>query len=55
MATNDINYMNTINLKLNGIAKGLGVEFKGETNRQSQGFREQMKQKQRERRNKVNG
>ena len=51
MAADDINYMNNIDVKLSGIAKGLGVEFKGDmdSNRQSNNFREQMKQKQRER------
>lgn len=28
MSADDINYRNTINTKLEGIAKGLGIEFK---------------------------
>lgn len=52
MSVEDINYRNTIESKLDGIAKGLGVEFKGNTSsrRQSNSFREQMKEKQRKRR-----
>lgn len=57
MAADDINYQNTIDLKLSGIAKGLGIEFKGDmsSNRQSNSFREQMKQKQKERGVNLNG
>lgn len=53
MAVDDINVINSIDVKLGGIAKGLGVEFKGgdlRENRQSNSFREQMKEKQRKRR-----
>ena len=51
MAAEDINYQNMIDTKLTGIAKGLGVEFKGDlgSNRSSNNFREQMKEKQRKR------
>ena len=51
MAAEDINYMNTIDTKLTGIAKGVGIEFKGDlgSNRSSNNFREQMKQKQKNR------
>ena len=56
MSVEDINYKNTIEGILTGIAKGVGVEIKGNTNerRQSNSFREQMKQKQRKR-GKLNG
>ena len=49
MAAEDINYQETIDIKLTGIAKGVGIEFKGDTGnrRQSNNFREQMKEKQR--------
>ena len=52
MAANDINYKTSIENKLIGIAKGLGIEFKTDTTslRQSQSFREQMKMKQKNRR-----
>ena len=52
MAAEDINYRNSIEHKLIGIAKGVGIEFKEDTQsrRQSNSFREQMKQKQKERR-----
>ena len=51
MAAEDINYMNMIDTKLTGIAKGVGIEFKGDlgSNRSSNNFREQMKQKQKNR------
>ena len=57
MAADDINYQNTIDLKLSGIAKGVGIEFTGDvgSTRQSNSFREQMKQKQRERGVNLNG
>lgn len=58
MAAEDISYQNTIDIKLTGIAKGVGIEFSGDigSNRQSNNFREQMKQKQKERREvKLNG
>lgn len=44
--------MNSIENKLIGIAKGVGIGFEDNSSglRQSQNFREQMKQKQRERR-----
>jgi len=52
MAVNDIQYKNNIENKLIGIAKGVGIEFKDNTTsmRQSNSFREQMKQKQKNRR-----
>lgn len=52
MAANDINYKLSIEHKLTGIAKGVGIEFRNDTSslRQSQGFREQMKEKQKQRR-----
>ena len=51
MAADDINFQNNLDLKLTGIAKGVGIEFKGDisSTRQSNSFREQMKQKQKER------
>ena len=50
MVAEDINYMNMIDLKLTGIAKGVGVEFNdNNSRRQSNNFREQMKEKQRKR------
>ena len=56
MAAEDINYMNSIENKLIGIAKGVGISFESNTGsrRQSDNFREQMKQKQRDRRKKDN-
>jgi len=52
MAAEDINYRMSIEQKLVGIAKGVGIEFKEDTDsrRQSNSFREQMKEKQRKRR-----
>ena len=57
MAVNDIRYKLNIEQKLIGIAKGVGVEFKEDTQslRHSNSFRESMKQKQRKRRNDNNG
>ena len=57
MAATDIQYKLNIENKLMGIAKGVGVEFKenSQSLRQSQSFREQMKQKQKERRKDNNG
>ena len=57
MAVNDVNYKLNIEQKLIGIAKGVGIEFRDNTQslRQSNSFREQMKQKQKERRNDNNG
>ena len=51
MAAEDINYRTGIEHKLIGIAKGVGIEFKEDTQsrRQSNSFREQMKEKQRKR------
>ena len=51
MAAEDINHENSIENKLVGIAKGVGIEFKSSNNdrRHSNNFREQMKQKQRKR------
>ncbi len=50
MSGEDIQFMNSIEHKLVGIAKGVGVEFKGNNSRrgrmQSNNFRERMKQKQ---------
>ena len=48
MAATDVNYKLNIENKLIGIAKGVGIEFKDNTQslRQSNSFREQMKQKQ---------
>ena len=53
----DVQYKLNIENKLIGIAKGVGIEFQENTQslRQSQSFREQMKQKQKERRNDNNG
>ena len=50
MAVNDVNYKLNIENKLIGIAKGVGIEFKDNTQslRQSNSFREQMKQKQKQ-------
>jgi len=57
MAVKDIQYKLNIEQKLIGIAKGVGVEFKEDTQslRHSQSFRETMKQKQRNRRKDNNG
>ena len=51
MSAEDINYQNSIDLKLTGIAKGVGIEFKNDNSerRSSNNFREQMKMKQRRR------
>ena len=51
MAADDINFQNNIDIKLRGIAKGVGIEFTEDvgSKRQSNNFREQMKQKQKER------
>ena len=48
MAGTDVNYKLNIENKLIGIAKGVGIEFKDNTQslRQSNSCREQMKQKQ---------
>lgn len=48
MAVTDVNYKLNIENKLIGIAKGVGIKFKDNTQslRQSNSFREQMKQKQ---------
>lgn len=50
MAVTDVNYKLNIENKLIGIAKGVGIEFKDNTQslRQSNSFREQMKQKQKQ-------
>lgn len=52
MAANDLNYKRSIENKLIGIAKGVGIEFKESTDslRKSNNFRERMKRKQKERR-----
>lgn len=47
MAAGDINYKNTINFKLTGIAKGVGIGFKDDPTDKHSNFREQMKEKQR--------
>ena len=51
MAVEDLNYRNSIESKLIGIAKGVGVEFRDDSRsrRQSSSFRERMKEKQRKR------
>ena len=53
MSAEDINFMNSIEHKLVGIAKGVGIEFKDNSSRnsrrQSSNFRERMKEKQRKR------
>lgn len=51
MSAEDINYQNSIENKLIGIAKGVGIEFKDSSNsrRQSNDFRSRMKEKQRKR------
>ena len=48
MSAEDINYRNSIENILIGIAKGVGIEIKSNTSskRTSNSFREQMKQKQ---------
>lgn len=48
MSVEDINYRNSIENILIGIAKGVGIEIKSNTSskRTSNSFREQMKQKQ---------
>lgn len=57
MSAEDINYKHSIELILTGIAKGVGVEIKSNNSsrRQSNSFREQMKEKQRKRRQMKNG
>lgn len=54
MSAEDINYQNSIEHKLIGIAKGVGIEFKDSSNsrRQSNDFRSRMKEKQRKRKEK---
>ena len=49
MSVEDINYNNSIENKLVGIAKGVGVEFKDNTSdrRGSNSFRERIKERQR--------
>jgi hypothetical protein len=49
MAVEDINYNNSIENILTGIAKGVGVEIKNNSNsrRESNSFRERMKERQR--------
>ena len=50
MAAEDINFMNSIENKLIGIAKGVGITFESTgSRRQSDNFREMMKEKQRKR------
>ena len=52
MAAEYINFMNSIENKLIGIAKGLGFSFESNSSRrQSDSFRDKMKQKQRKRMN----
>jgi len=48
MSVEDINYKNSIETILTGIAKGVGIEIKGTTrsNRETGNFRERMKQRQ---------
>ena len=49
MSAEDINLLNSIDLKLTGIAKGVGIEFKNDNSnrRSSNNFRERMKERQR--------
>ena len=55
MAAEDINYKDTISLKLSGIAKGVGIEFKNDTtDKQSNSFREKMMEKQKRNKEKMN-
>ena len=58
MSVEDINYQNSIEHKLVGIAKGVGVEFKTNTpdrnsRRDSQSFHDRMKQRQEKYREKL--
>ena len=56
MAAEDINFENSIEHKLVGIAKGVGIEFKSNYDRRgSTNFREQMKEKQRKNKEKRRG
>ena len=56
MAVEDINYENSIENKLIGIAKGVGISFESNTTdrRESNNFRERMKAKQRKRKEEEN-
>ena len=50
MAAEDINYRNSIETRLTGIAKGVGVEFSNSNSserRSSNSFRERIKERQR--------
>lgn len=57
MAIDDINYQNSIEHKLIGIAKGVGIEFKNNASRssrnESQGFHDKMKKRQEKYRQKL--
>lgn len=55
MAADDINFMRNLDNHIIGVAKGVGVEFENYSNRESVNFREQMKQKQRNRKKKGGG
>ena len=56
MAAEDINFMNSIENKLIGIAKGVGITFEStNSRRQSSSFRDKMKEKQRNRKEKRGG
>lgn len=56
MSAEDINYRNSIENILTGIAKGVGIEIKsnGNERRQSNNFRAQMKEKQRKNKERMN-
>lgn len=56
MSAEDINYRNSIEGRLIGIAKGVGIEFKDNgrnDKRESDSFRERMKQRQQKYREKM--
>lgn len=56
MSAEDINYRNSIEGRLIGIAKGVGIEFKDNgrnDRRESDSFRERMKQRQQKYREKM--
>lgn len=56
MAAEDLNFMNSIENKLIGIAKGVGITFESTSSRrQSSSFRDKMKEKQRNRKEKRGG
>ena len=55
MSVEDINYRNSIETILTGIAKGVGIEIKHNTNsrRQTEDFREKLKKRQRKNKEKM--